>query len=58
MKILDILFTNEDFCICFKQNYDKIKINLLLHRHNRHGVGDINCEIDDNDNYLKIDYCC
>ena len=55
-KNSNILFTNEDFCICFKQNYDKIKINLLLHRHNRHGIGNINCEIDDNDNYLKIDY--
>ena len=52
----DILHTNEDFCICFKQNYSKIKINLLLHRHNRHGIGNISCEIDDNDNYLKIDY--
>ena len=25
-----ILHTNEDFCICFKKNYDKIKINLQL----------------------------
>ena len=51
-----ILYTNEDFCICFKKNYKKIKINLLLHRHNRHGVGNINSEIDDNVNYIKIDY--
>ena len=52
-----ILHTNEDFCICFKKNYDKIKINLQLHRHNRHGVGNINLEIDDdNENYINIDY--
>ena len=40
-----ILHTNEDFCICFKKNYKKIKINLQLHRHNRHGVGNINLEM-------------
>ena len=51
-----ILHTNEDFCICFKKNYEKIKINLQLHRHNRHGVGNIDLEIDDNDNYINIDY--
>ena len=28
-----------------------------MHRHNRHGFGDINLEIDDdNENYIKIDY--
>ena len=32
-------------------------MNLQLHRHNRHGVGNINLEIDDdNENYIKIDY--
>ena len=31
-------------------------MNLQLHRHNRHGVGNINLEIDDNDNYINIDY--
>ena len=51
-----ILHTNEDFCICFKKNYNKIKINLQLHRHNRHGTGNINLEIDDNENYINIDY--
>ena len=51
-----ILHTNEDFCICFKKNYNKIKINLQLHRHNRHGIGNINLEIDDNENYINIDY--
>ena len=52
-----ILHTNEDFCICFKENYNKIKINLQLHRHNRHGFGNINLEIDDdNENYINIDY--
>ena len=50
-----ILHTNEDFCICFKKNYNKIKINLQLHRHNRHGVGNINLEIND-DSYINIDY--
>ena len=50
-----ILHTNEDFCICFKKNYNKIKINLQLHRHNRHGTGNINLEIDD-ENYINIDY--
>ena len=51
-----ILHTNEDFCICFKKNYDKIKINLQLHRHNRHGAGNINLEIDDDDSYISVDY--
>ena len=52
-----ILHTNEDFCICFKKNYKKIKTNLQLHRHNRHGFGNIDLEIDDtNENYINIDY--
>ena len=51
-----ILYTTEDFCICFKKNYKKIKLNLQLHRHNRRGVGNIDLEIDDNDNYINIDY--
>ena len=56
-KKTPILLTIDDFCICFKNNYDKIKVILLLHRHNRHGVGNINLEIDDdNDNYININY--
>ena len=52
-----ILHTGEDFCICFKQNYKKIKLNLQLHRHNRHGVGNINLEIDGNyDSYIVVNY--
>ena len=52
-----ILNTTEGFCICFKKNYKKIKLNLQLHRHNRHGVGNINLEIDRNNNsYIKVDY--
>ena len=52
-----ILHTGEDFCICFKKNYKKIKLNLQLHRHNRHGIGNINLEInDENDNFINIDY--
>ena len=39
----------------FLKNYKKIKINLQLYRHNRHGVGNIDLEIDD-DNYINIDY--
>ena len=32
-------------------------MNLQLHRHNRHGFGNINLEIDDdNENYINIDY--
>ena len=27
-----------------------------MHRHNRHGSGNIDLEIDDNDNYINIDY--
>ena len=50
-----ILYTTEDFCICFKKNYKK-KLNLQLHRHNRHGIGNIDLEIDDNENYINIDY--
>ena len=52
-----ILLTIDDFCIYFKKNYKKIKIILLLHRHNRHGLGNINLEIDDNSvNYININY--
>ena len=52
-----ILNTTEEFCIYFKNNYNKIKIVLELHRHNRHGFGNINLEIDDNyENYIKLDY--
>ena len=52
----NILNTTEEFCIYFKKNYNKIKIVLELHRHNRHGFGNINLEIDDNNNYIKLDY--
>ena len=52
----NILNTTEEFCIFLKQNYNKIKIVLELHRHNRHGVGNINLEIDKNNNYIKIEY--
>ena len=53
----DILNTNEEFCIFLKQNYNKIKIVLELHRHNRHGFGNIDLEIDnDYENYIKIEY--
>ena len=52
-----ILHTAEDFCICFKKDYKKIKLNLQLHRHNRHGRRNIDLEVDDdNDNYINIDY--
>ena len=52
-----ILNTNEEFCIYFKNDYNKIKIVLELHRHNRHGFGKINLEIDDDyENYIKLDY--
>ena len=52
----NILNTTEEFCIYFKKNYNKIKIVLELHRHNRHGFGNINLEIDNNNNYVKLDY--
>ena len=52
----DILNTTEEFCIYFKKNYNKIKIVLELHRHNRHGFGNINLEIDNNNNYVKLNY--
>ena len=52
----NILNTTEEFCMYFKKNYNKIKIVLELHRHNRHGFGNINLEIDDNNNYIKLDY--
>ena len=56
-KKTPILLTIDDFCIYFKNNYDKIKVILLLHRHNRHGLGNINLEIDDNSvNYININY--
>ena len=50
----NILNTTEEFCIFLKQNYNKIKLVLELHRHNRHGVGNINLGIDNG--YLKVDY--
>ena len=52
----NILNTNEEFCIFLKQDYNKIKIVLELHRHNRHGFGNIDLEIVDNNNYIKIEY--
>ena len=52
----NILNTTEEFCIYFKKNYNKIKIVLELHRHNRHGFGNINLEINNNNNYIKLDY--
>ena len=50
----NILNTTEEFCIYLKKNYNKIKILLELHRHNRHGVGNINLGIDNG--YIKVDY--
>ena len=50
----NILNTTEEFCIYFKKNYNKIKIVLELHRHNRHGFGNINLEIDNG--YVKLNY--
>ena len=45
------------FAYIFKKKYKKIKVILLLHRHNRHGLGNINLEIDDdNINYININY--
>ena len=53
----NILNTTEEFCIYFKKNYNKIKIVLELYRHNRHGFGNINLEIDNNNNnHIKLDY--
>ena len=41
-------------CGLYRQNY---KLILLLHRHNRHGLGDIDLEIDDDSvNYININY--
>ena len=56
-KKTPILLTIDDFCIYFKKIYKKIKLILSLHRHNRHGLGNINLEIDDNRvNYININY--
>ena len=53
----NILNTTEEFCIFLKKDYKKIKLLLELHRHNRHGFGNINLEIDNNyNNYIKVDY--
>ena len=57
MKKSPILLTIDDFCIYFLKNYDKIKVIFLLYRHNRHGIGNINLEIDDDSiNYININY--
>ena len=45
-NLYPLLHTAEDFCICFKRNYKKTKLNLQLHRHNRHGNGNIDSEIE------------
>ena len=50
----NILNTTEEFCIFLKKDYKKIKIVLELHRHNRHGYGNIDLEIDNG--YIKVDY--
>ena len=56
-KQTPILLTIDDFCVNFKEKYDKIKVILLLHRHNRHGLGNKDLEIDDdNINYININY--
>ena len=53
----NILFMNEDFCVRFENNYKKVKIVLDLHRHNRHGKGNIDLEIfNDSTDYINIDY--
>ena len=52
-----ILSTIDDLTILIKKNNEKIKVNLILHRHNRHGKGNINLEIDDDSiNYININY--
>ena len=57
MKKTLILLSIDDFCIYLKKIIKKIKLILLLHRHNRHGVGNINLEIDDDSiNYININY--
>ena len=53
-KNFDILNTAEEFCIFLKKDYKKIKLLLELHRHNRHGFGNINLEIDNG--YIKLNY--
>ena len=50
----NVLNTTEEFCIFLKKDYKKIKIVLELHRHNRHGYGNINLEIDNG--YIRINY--
>ena len=50
----NMLNTAEEFCIFLKKDYKKIKIVLELHRHNRHGYGNINLEI--NNGYIRINY--
>ena len=45
------------FAYVLEKIIKKIKLNLQLHRHNRHGVGNIDLEIDDdNENYIVINY--
>ena len=52
-----ILNVNNDFCVCFKKNYSKITIKLLLKKINQNDIDDINLEIDDVViNYIKINY--
>ena len=41
----------------FLKIFKNIKLILLLHQHNRHGLGNIDLEIDDdNINYISINY--
>ena len=48
------LNTGEDFYICLKENYNKIRIELVLHRVNRYGQGNINLSIEKG--FISVDY--
>ena len=48
------LNTTEYFYIYLKKNYDKLRVELILHRINRYGSGSINLSI--SNGYVNVDY--
>ena len=51
----NIFYVKDEFYVEFKDNYDKIKMLLFLHRNNREGYGSFNLEYI-NDNFTNITY--
>ena len=51
----NIMLVKDNFYVTFENNYNKIKISLDLHRVYRHGAGNFNLELI-NENFVNIAY--